>query len=127
MGYDVGFVKVIVEDLEKEAAFYREVLDLKQLERIQVDDDERALDEIVLGTGSPTGCALVLVKYLRGDDPVTKSGLLGFMTQDLDALVERVPANGGTIQLEPFDYEGQRVAVVVDPEGQVLEIIEVAD
>ena len=127
MGYDIGFVKVIVEDLEKETAFYRAVLGLEQLERIQVDDDQFAVDEIALGTGSPTGCALVLVKDFRGDVPVTKSGLLGFNTQDLDALVERVRANGGTVQLEPFDYEGERAAVVVDPEGQMLEIIEVAD
>jgi len=58
-----GFTKLLVVDLDKSAAFYRDVFGLQETARIESDIAGRALDEILF---SPTGegaATFVLLKF----------------------------------------------------------------
>ena len=49
--------------------------------------------------------------------------LTSFYTDDVDAEVERLCANGGIVLDEPADREwGERMATVADPDGNLLHI-----
>src|SRR6476646_9576311 len=42
---------------------------------------------------------------------------------DLDAVLERCTARGGTVVLEPFELEpGTRLAIIADPDGTTMEL-----
>jgi len=44
---------------------------------------------------------------------------------DLDRVVERCTARGGTILVDPFEYEAAtRLTVITDPDGNTYEVIE---
>ena len=60
-----SFTKLAVHDLEKQAAFYRDVYGLQAVQRVQAEIGSEAIDEIML---SPDPNAqfgpLILVKFL---------------------------------------------------------------
>jgi predicted enzyme related to lactoylglutathione lyase len=131
-----AFTKLIVHDLEKMAAFYRDVYGLHAVNRVRgerIGGDE--IDEIML---SPDPAAqwssLVLLKYVRGEAP-TNAGreaspkgevILGFTTDDLPALLERVRAAGGRIHAPTKEMPALkiRVAFATDPEGHLAELVQ---
>jgi predicted enzyme related to lactoylglutathione lyase len=82
---------------------------------------------MVAGEGDrPT---ILLVKHSeRTSAPEPGSGFekIVFVTDDVDALHERVAANGGTSEKAPWNLEkmGIRVALVRDPDGYLIELIE---
>jgi len=123
-----GFTKVIVHDLEKMAAFYRDVYGLHAVERVRgasIGDEQ--IDEIMLSR-DPTARfgSLVLLKYLgRGSSPNGEL-ILGFVTDDLPALLDRVRAAGGGVHSDIRDYPDMkvRVAFATDPEGHLAELVQ---
>lgn len=121
---NLSFTKIIADDLEAEAAFYVSVFNLKQLERITLSEPI-PVDEIVLGTGKETGAALIVVEAPRGEK-ATKSGILGFMSRDLEATIGKATALGAKVTLAPIDIPngGGRAALLDDPEGQSIEIVQ---
>ena len=121
---NLSFTKIIADDLEAEAAFYVSVFNLKQLDRITMSEPIE-VDEIVLGTGKETGAALVVVEVPRGEK-ATKAGMLGFMCTDLDATIGKATALGAKLTLGPMDIPNGdgRLALLDDPEGQIIEIIQ---
>jgi predicted enzyme related to lactoylglutathione lyase len=123
-----GFTKVIVHDLEKMAAFYRDVYGLHAVERVRgasIGDEQ--IDEIMLSR-DPTARfgSLVLLKYLgRGPSPNGEL-ILGFVTDDLPALLDRVRAAGGavTAPIKEMPELHLRVAFAADPEGHLAELVQ---
>jgi lactoylglutathione lyase len=123
-----GFTKVIVHDLEKMAAFYRDVYGLHAVERVRgasIGDEQ--IDEIMLSR-DPTARfgSLVLLKYLgRGSSPNGEL-ILGFVTDDLPALLDRVRAAGGavTAPIKEMPELHLRVAFAADPEGHLAELVQ---
>ncbi len=121
-----SFTKLVVADLERMAAFYREVYRLTEVGRYGGEVAGHPIDEIVLGTdGASAG--LILFTFLDRDTPTTGELLLGFTTDDVAALLERGVAAGGSVWTDIKDPDLAGVALVgflADPEGHVAEVVQ---
>jgi lactoylglutathione lyase len=102
-------------DIEQLASFYCDQLGFERGYRFP-------------GTGPP---AFIVVQLgglsigLTQTENDTELGRTDFWlyTDDVDAEVERIRANGGTVVDEPADREwGERMATVADPDGNLLHI-----
>jgi lactoylglutathione lyase len=123
-----SFTKLVVADLDRIGAFYREVYHLTEVGRYGGEVAGSPIDEIVLGRdGASAG--LILLKYLDRDIPSTGELLLGFSTDDIAALFDRGVAAGGSVWADIKDPHLAGVALVgflADPEGHVAEIVQLA-
>lgn len=128
MPIGLAFTKAIVGDLLTMAKFYKVVFDLKEVMRVREAIAGEAIDEIIL---SPTGemtpsSSFVLLKFVDRAPVTTSDSILGFITLDLDALLTRVTQNGGTIvqAARSMTELGVRVGFAKDPEGRLLELVQ---
>ena len=124
-----SFTKLVVHDLDRMAAFYREVYGLHGVNRVRGESiGQEEIDEIMLSPDpSARWGSLVLLKYLgRGPSPAGEL-ILGFTTGDLPGLLERVKKAGGgiTAPIKDMPELGIRVAFATDPEGHLAELVEV--
>lgn len=123
-----AFTKLIVHDLEKMAAFYRDVYGLHAVNRVRgerIGGDE--IDEIMLSPdANAQWSSLVLLKYVRGEASPRGEVILGFTTGDLPALLERVRAASGRIHAPAKEMPALklRVAFATDPEGHLAELVQ---
>jgi predicted enzyme related to lactoylglutathione lyase len=128
MAADFGFTKLVVHDLDETAAYYRSVYDLHAVHRVRgASIGGEQIDEIMMSADpSAQFGSLVLLKYLgRGPSPSGEL-ILGFTTDDLPGLLERVRANGGTVT-EPIKELPElklSVAFATDPEGHLAELVQ---
>jgi lactoylglutathione lyase len=123
-----AFTKLIVHDLEKLAAFYREVYGLHAVHRLRGESiGGEEIDEIMLSSDPKAAYgSLILLKYLgRGPSPKGEL-ILGFTSEDLPALLERVRAAGGSVHapIKEMPELGLRVAFATDPEGHLAELVQ---
>ena len=123
-----AFTKLVVDDLEKMAAFYSQVYGLREIARVQERIAGAAIDEIMLGAGAEMSPgSLVLLKFV--DEPPPRNGevILGFTTDDLPALLERVRGAGGGVHdaIRQMPEMKIQVAFATDPEGHLAELVQV--
>jgi lactoylglutathione lyase len=123
-----GFTKLIVHDLEKLAGFYQEVYDLHAVHRLRGESiGGEEIDEIMLAADpcAPFG-SLVLLQYLGRAASPTGELILGFTTEDLPALLERVCRAGGAVHapIKELPLLKLRVAFATDPEGHLAELVQ---
>lgn len=125
-----GFAKLIVDDEEKLASYYQAVYGLDPVERVAGDEGGlgEPFREVMLGRDgalSPDE-SLVLFKFTDREPPRDPESILGFITEDLDALAERVSANGGSLvgPIKSMPEHGVRVLFATDPEGHLSENVE---
>jgi len=124
----IAFTKLIVHDLERMAAFYRDAYDLHAVQRVRGERiGTEEIDEIML-SADPNAAygTLVLLAYLgRGASP-SGEVILGFTTDDLPALLERVRGAGGTVcvPVQEMPERKLRVAFASDPEGHLAELVQ---
>jgi predicted enzyme related to lactoylglutathione lyase len=121
-----GFSKVFVHDLDAMARFYEEVFGLVPFNRHQDTMLGREIDEITYQATSAGGASLTLIKYMDSIGPVIGEAVQGFTTTDIEALVRRAQAMGGSLpepirHIEAFHI---KVAFVEDPEGHVNEVVQ---
>lgn len=122
-----SFTKLIVDDLEKMSAYYQKVYGLKQFERIQAEIGSDPIDEVMLGVDSAYGPgSIILLEFVDREAPTPGAVILGFQTDDLDALVERTIASGGSLygEIKQSAVAPVRVAFTVDPEGNLAECVQ---
>jgi predicted enzyme related to lactoylglutathione lyase len=124
----VSFTKLIVHDLEKMAVFYRDVYGLHAVHRLRGESiGGEEIDEVMLSCDPNAAYGpLVLLKYLgRGPSPSGEL-ILGFTTDDLLALLDRVRAAGGgiTAPIKEMPDLRLRVAFATDPEGHLAELVQ---
>lgn len=123
-----GFPRIIVNDLQKQAAFYRAAFGYGEGITIQAEIKGRPIEEIIFM--SPEGQAeMILLTYTDNGPPSSPSGVLfGFFSPDLDVLEQRVLAAGGSVfsPIAPMDMPSgpTRLIFLADPEGFVMEVIE---
>ena len=121
------FTKLVVDDLDKMAAFYGEVFELEQITRMRDAIGADEIEEIILGTaGALVPGALILLEYLAKPRPQSGEVILGFTTNDLPKLLDRVRTAGGGVHtdIRNFPDMNVRVAFATDPEGHLIEIVE---
>jgi len=124
---NAAFTKLVVQDLERMADFYCDVYGLHAVQRIRgehIGDEE--IDEIML---SPDPAAdygsLVLLRFLPRAASPNGEVILGFTTDDLDGLLERVREAGGSIvAVQEMPERKLRVAFATDPEGHLSELVQ---
>ena len=123
-----AFTKLIVHDLEKLAAFYREVYGLHAVNRVRGESiGAEEIDEIMLSADLNAAYgSLVLLKYLRREPSANGELILGFITDDLPALLDRVRAAGGRVHapIKETPELKLRVAFATDPEGHLAELVQ---
>ena len=121
-----GFSKLVVGDLERSAAFYREVCGLVESARFDAEIGGRAIREILFRPTDKGGGTLVLLTYLDDPKPGAGEAILGFSTPDVDAFVARALAAGGSVfqAAKAIDELKVRVALVRDAEGHLLEVVQ---
>ena len=126
LGMTYIFAKTFVHDLDAMAAFYEKVFGLVPFDRHQDSMLGRKIDEITYQSSYPGGPALTLIKYLDSTGPVAGEAVQGFMSDNLEALVQRALANGGTVPDPIREVTGfnLRVVFILDPEGHVNEVIQ---
>jgi len=127
MNATFSFTKLVVDDLEKMSAYYQQVYGLKPFERFQADIGIDPIDEIMLGVDSAYGPgSIILLKFVDRPAPTPGGVILGFQTDDLEALVDRTIASGGSLHAEirESDVASVRVAFTVDPEGNPAECVQ---
>jgi len=121
---DFMFTKLLVDDLEAAAAFYTSVCGLVEMHRVEAEITGRKVSEIVYLPTSQGGPMFILAKFSGAPKPANDQLILGFGTQDLDALLSRAEAAGGRVlEKSGADHpSGFRHAFVADPEGNWLQI-----
>lgn len=120
-----GFTKLVVRDLDRIEAFYRDVFGLVTLHRVGTDEHAFALDEAIMTLGDE-GHRLVVTRYRDRSAPASGAAWTGFVVEDLDATLADVILLGGQVVVTPHrnDSFGVRAAVASDPEGHLIEIIQ---
>lgn len=121
------FTKLMVYDLEKTAAYYRDVCGLVELMRVDEKITGRSVTEIVFkGKGDNPGAPLMLLKFHDAPKASGDEVMLAYMTDDLVAFLGRVRAAGGTVaeDIRVFPEHGMKVAFVRDVEGHMMEVLE---
>ena len=121
-----GFSKLFVHDLDAMAAFYEEVFGLVPFNRHRDAMLGRTIDEITYQATSEGGGSLTLIRYLDSTGPAAGESVQGFLTTDIEALVKRAEAAGGSIPepIRRIESFGIRVVFVLDPEGHVNEVVQ---
>jgi lactoylglutathione lyase len=121
------FTKLIVGDLERSAAFYRDVCGLTEANRINATgDDGHSLTEIVLASTPPGPATLILITYHGAPTPAPGDSVLGFYTTDIDAFLARLVKAGGTITspVKSLPDHGLKYAMTTDNEGHIVEVLQ---
>ena len=121
-----GFSKIFVHDLEAMGRFYEEVFGLVLFNRHRDAMLGRKIDEITYQSTYPGGSSLTLIKYLDSTGPIVDESIQGFTTTNIEALVERAKAAGGSIPepIRRIDEFKLRVVFVRDPEGHLNEVVQ---
>lgn len=124
-----SFTKLIVDDEEAQAEYYHRVYGLNKLQRVQNDASGAvgAIREVIMGPGETMSSeSLVMFKFVDRPAPRDQEVILGFITEDLDALAARVLEHGGKYvgPLKSMPEHGVRVLFTTDPEGRLSENVE---
>ena len=113
-----------VDDLDRAAEFYTGALGLQEKGKYDLGE----VHEVLVG-GEHDSSAILLVKHAtRTGKPEPGNGFekIVLVTDDVGGVYERSLAQGGSSVSEPRTLEqmGIRVALVRDPDGYLIELIE---
>ena len=122
------FTKLLVNDLEKSAAFYVAVFGFVELARVDAQITGRAISEIVYQPTSSGGPLFILAKFKDTTKPVTDETVLGFSTKDMAALLTRVEKAGGRVleRLESSPTSPFLTVFIHDIEGHLVQLSQAA-
>ena len=123
-----AFTKLVVADLESSEHFYSQAFGMKRVRRVTADSHKYALEESILSlTGEATAHGLILARYLTRPCPPAGSAWTGFVVADIEATLAAVARAGGEVEVpvhRNVDH-GVLAAIVADPDGHLLEIIQI--
>jgi lactoylglutathione lyase len=121
LGMALGFLKLVVDDLEAMATFYSEAFGFAVRDRIDMPE----IEEVMLVQPGQT-FNLVLLRWKDGRALTIGNahGPIGMTTRSVDQTFAHARASGATVEREPYDLGPMRIAFVLDPEGHEIELIE---
>lgn len=116
-----AFYKIFVADLDRSIDFYSACLGFREQRRI----DAGKFDEVVLAPGKQ-GASLILCRWKdeRAVEVGTANGPTGYFVADVDGIASRMSGRGARIMIGPVDYAGMRIAVLADPDGHQIELLQ---
>jgi catechol 2,3-dioxygenase-like lactoylglutathione lyase family enzyme len=123
-----SFAKLVVDDLDASRRFYEKVTGVANPQEISSTLAGRPLRELIYNDAN--GRPLLILFSHEDDQPAGKGDMyLGFATPDIAGFVDRALANGGKL-LDPAHVSSAsggsvQVAVVADPEGHWIEVVQV--
>ena len=121
-----GFTKLVVADLDAAARFYKAVFGLTEQATIDSASAGRPIREIMFTPTAPGAAQFVLLTFPGEPAPAVGEAILGWITQDLEALIARARAAGGTLAeaIREMPQHGVRLAFIRDPEGRLSEVVQ---
>lgn len=117
--------KILVGDIDALEVFYTEALGFAVTARIEDGAGPTRIREIFLGLdGAPA--LLALIRFVNLPVPQPGESMIALMTADLDATIASILAHGGSDLSGVVEVPAHnlRVAIVADPEGHKLELIQ---
>ncbi len=125
-GVSFNFAKLVVADLDRCAAFYGKVFKLDELARVEDAVNGRPIHEVMYKPTQEGGATFVLLAFKDAPKPAHGEAIIGFTVKDLDATLAEAVANGGQISdpIRDMPHMGIRVAFATDPEGHLIEIVQ---
>jgi lactoylglutathione lyase len=122
----LGFTKLIVQDLDKAAAFYKSVCGLVEEGRADDQIAGRPITEVYFKADPPGTGTFTLTKFLDTPRPPVQAVILGFVAENIDAFVQRALDAGSDIieAVQSRPEHGVKVAFVSDVEGNIIEVVE---
>lgn len=130
MTLTLAFTHLTVHDVDDALAFYRDALGLTVVNDVAANGGRW----VTVASDAQPGVAVVLSTPESGRGPddagalqelLAKGSLpmIGFATDDLDALFEKVAASGAEVLQEPMDQPwGQRDCAFRDPSGTTVRV-----
>ncbi|KFG88367.1 Glyoxalase/bleomycin resistance protein/dioxygenase [Sphingobium herbicidovorans NBRC 16415] len=123
-----SFTKLIVSDVDNLYTFYNRVFGLIEKARVRQGEGEHELDEIIMGADVEGYSHPTLVIQRFPNLPIPKPGevTLGFVVDDVDAVVEKAWAEGGSVYRAAHAQpkHGVKVAFIKDSDGHMIEVVE---
>jgi lactoylglutathione lyase len=118
----LGFVKLIVNDLDAMVGFYERALGLTVGQTVDMPE---MTEKILRKPGAEGGAMLILYRHKDGREITLGNGWgpVGFYVRDVEAAYAHAIKEGATAHREPFDAGAMRVAFVLDPEGHEIELV----
>jgi lactoylglutathione lyase len=122
----LGFTKLVVDDLDKAAAFYRSVCGLVEEGRGEDQIAGRPIQELYFQSDPPGTGTFTLTRFVDAPGTSKPGVILGFVTDDVVAFVERAESAGGSVAqaAHPRPEYGVKVAFVNDVEGNLIEVVQ---
>jgi len=121
-----NFTKLLVGDLDKTAAFYEAVFELDRLAVVEDAIAGRQIREVMYKPTQEGGATFVILSFLDATSPIEGETITGFTVANLDDVLSKVKANGGSIAdpIRDMPHMGIRVAFARDNEGHLIEIVQ---
>ena len=121
------YFKLMVGDPETLARFYGDAFGMNEVARFDGLATEDPHVEIFLSAGSKEGDQqLALMHYVNRPTPTPGEAAIAFMVDDVDTVVAAALAAGGTSirAAETLEEHKFRYAIVADPEGHSIEVMQ---
>jgi lactoylglutathione lyase len=122
------YFKLIVSDSEALADFYCDVFGMKEVRRFNALATDDPHLEIFLSAGlKEDDSQISLMHYTNKPAPTPGEAAIAFMVEDVDAIVAAARAAGGTSTRAAETLEEHRVryAIIADPEGHSIEVMQI--
>ena len=122
----IYYFKMVVEDSEVLARFYDQVFGLKEVQRFDALAADDPHLEIIISAGEGEG-RISLMHYTNKPAPARGEAAISFVVEDVDAVVAAAQAAGGTIvrAAETMEEHKVRYAIITDPEGHGIEVMQI--
>lgn len=123
------YFKLMVSDADALAPFYRDVFGMTEAGRFDGLHTEEPHLEIFLKSQTDSGTQqIALMHYVDRPTPTPGEAAISFMVDDVDTVVSAALAAGGAIKraAETLEEHKFRYAIVTDPDGHSIEIMQFA-
>lgn len=122
----LGFTKLVVQDLDKVAAFYGAICGLVEEGRADDQIAGRPIREVYFRSDPPGTGNFTLTKFLDAPRPAAEAVILGFVATNIDHFVETALTAGAVVieSVQSRPDHGVKVAFVKDIEGNLIEVVE---